>query len=261
MKTLAINTVGEELEASADFCRKEGLGLEVSAFAFPNNLDGNMAALIDRHKKAVQGISSVLFHGPFLDLVATSRDPAIVGVCRQRHQASLDAAVELGASIYVAHTNYTPMIRNASYRKNWTKRMLDFWLPFADRAGEEGLTICLENLWEPDPGIQAELIESGKHPHIRASFDNGHALVFSKVSSACWVEALGEKLAHCHLHDNSGEADEHKSVGEGKEEWTALLEAIKKHAPQATLVAESDRLDANKVSLERIGDLEQAHED
>jgi len=130
--------------------------------------------------------------------------------------------------------------------------MLDFWLPLADAASEQNIVICLENLWEPDPNVQADLIASGQHRHLKASFDNGHALVFSDVSTSSWVETLGDALVHCHLHDNSCELDEHKSVGDGKEEWTALLGALKKYSPQAVLVAESDHLDRNKVSIERL---------
>ena len=111
---------------------------------------------------------------------------------------------------------------------------------------------CLENLWEPTPDVQAELITSAKHPHLRASFDNGHALVFSEVASSSWVETLGDALAHCHLHDNSGEIDEHRPVGEGRESWPEFMEATSKYAPGAILVAESDRLASNKVSIERL---------
>jgi sugar phosphate isomerase/epimerase len=255
MNTLAINTVGDELEASAEFCRAVGLGLEVSAFAFPGNLDGDVSELIDRHAQALSGIVPALSHGPFLDLVATSLDSAIVDISRQRHHVALDAAIEIGATVYVAHTNYTPLIRDPSYRKNWTRRMLDFWLPFADKAGGRGMTICLENLWEPGPDIQAQLVEAGDHPHLRASFDNGHALVFSRVPAASWVETLGDDLAHCHLHDNAGAQDEHRPVGDGKEDWRSLLDSVAQYSPKAILVAESDHLDRNKVSIERLKSL------
>ena len=183
------------------------VSMEVSAFAFPGILDDDMASLIERHKNAVRGIPTVLSHGPFLDLIVTSPDPSIVEISRQRHQASLDAAIEIGAPIYVAHTNYTPMIRNPSNRNNWTNRMMDFWLPFADKAKDNGVVIYLENLWEPTPNIQADLISSGQHPHLKASLDNGHALVFSDVSAGVWVETLGDALSHCRLHDNSGELE------------------------------------------------------
>ena len=252
MNRLAINTVDDELEPSAEFCRAEGIGLEVTAFALPNNLERETSFLIRHYRESVAGISPLISHGPFLDLVATSPDPAIVEVTRARHEAALAATIEIGTSIYVAHTNYNPMIRNPSYRDNWNTRMLEFWLSLADFAAEHDIVICLENLWEPDPNIQADLISAGDHPHLRASFDNGHALVFSCVPGNAWVEALSDTLAHCHLHDNSGQRDEHKPIGEGKENWAALSMAIREFCADAVLVAESDRLDTNKRSIERL---------
>lgn len=252
MDRFAINTVGDELEVSAEYCRSERIGLEVTAFAFPANLDGDIAALVKSHSAAVANISPVLVHGPFLDLVATSPDPAIVAVAKQRHELALAAAGNIGASFYIAHTNFTPMIRNPAYRKNWTKRMLEFWLPLAEEASKHDIIVCLENLWEPTPDIQADLIASGQHRHLKASLDNGHALVFSEVPTSSWVETLGNALAHCHLHDNSGELDEHKPVGQGRENWPKLLTSIRNHCPSAVLVAESDQLQKNRNSLERL---------
>lgn len=252
MNQLAINTVGEELEASADFCKSEGLGLEVTDFAFPSILDEDLTERIERHKKAVAGISPIISHGPFFDLVASSLDPKIVEVSRLRHKAAFAASIEIGASYYITHTNFMPLIRESSYRKNWAGRMLDFWLPFADDAGKSNIIICFENLWDPVPDIQAELIVSGSHPHLRASFDNGHALVFSDLPSSQWTATLGPLLAHCHLHDNSGELDEHKPVGEGKEDWAGFLEAVQEYSPDAILVAESDRLNDNQQSIAKL---------
>ena len=135
--------------------------------------------------------------------------------------------------------------------------MLDFWLPMADEAGRHDTVICLENIWEPEPDTQAELIAAGGHPHLRASFDNGHVLVFSPHSSSYWVSVLGEAIAHSHLHDNAGEVDEHKPVGEGIENWPELLESLGTHAPRAILVAESGELVNNKLSLERLGSFDE----
>jgi sugar phosphate isomerase/epimerase len=258
MSTLAINTVGDELEEAAKFCRTEGLGLEVSAFAFPDNLDGDMVSIRKRHKMAVGGITPILSHGPFFDLIATSPDSSVVALSRQRHEAALAASIEIGASFYIAHTNYNPLIRNPAYRRNWIKRTLEFWLPFAEQGSKHNVVICLENLWEPSPDIQAELISSGQHSNLRASFDNGHALVFSSIAATRWVETLGDTLAHCHLHDNSGELDEHKPVGDGKENWPEFLEALHKHAPRTILVAESDRLERNKQSIIQLRMFQQA---
>ena len=64
MNSLASNTAGDELEASAAYCKSEGIGLEVTAFAFPANLDGNenWSALL----------SAATVHAPDAVLVAES---------------------------------------------------------------------------------------------------------------------------------------------------------------------------------------------
>jgi len=255
MNPLGINTVGDELEAAADYCRTAGLGLEVTDFAFPENLEANSSSLIDRHLAAIAGVMFVTSHGPFFDLIATSRDRAIVEISRRRHDTALAASARLGASHYVAHTSYNPLIRDPAYRRNWPRRMLDFWLPLADQAATLNIIICLENQWEPEPDIQAELLAAADHPHLRATFDNGHVLVFSTIPSHEWVASLGPWLAHCHLHDNSGELDEHKPIGDGIERWDELIAAIRTHAPAAILVAESDSLDNNKRSIDRLKSL------
>lgn len=36
---LAINALEGQLAAAVDYCREEGIGLEVTAFAYPGNLD------------------------------------------------------------------------------------------------------------------------------------------------------------------------------------------------------------------------------
>lgn len=249
---LAVNALGDELQAAADFCRAEHLGLEVTDFAFPANLDGDLEANVARHRRAADGIPLVICHGPFWELVAASKDPAIVQVVLRRHSAALRAAREIGATFYIAHTNFNPLIREASYRRNFPRRLLDFWLPLADDAARHEITICLENIWDPGPEVQAELVSLADHPYLKASFDNGHALVFSARPAAEWIETLGPGLVHCHLHDNSGQSDEHKPVGEGKEDWPALLEAAERYAPQAVLVMESDRLENNRLSLQRL---------
>lgn len=249
---IVLNLLEEELDAGTDFCRREGLGAEITSFAHPAGLDENLDARLQRHVQAVEGLERITFHGPFLDLYVTSPDPGIVEVCERRHRAALDAAGKIGASLYVAHLNSLPLIRNASYRDRFARAAADFWLPFADEAGERGITIVLENMWEPTPELQRHVIDEAAHPHLKASLDNGHALVFSDVPAQRWIETLGENLAHCHLHDNDGAYDHHWPVGDGIEDWPAYWQALETSAPDAVVVLESDRLEANQRSLKRI---------
>ena len=247
---LAINAVEEELAPAVAACRREGLGIEVTGFAYPRQLDHDLGERIVAHAEALSGLEAVASHGPFVDLYPTSSDPRIVTVCRERHEAALEASIAVGASIYVAHLNSLPQIRNRSYRETFADRSADFWVPLAEQAARHGVTIVLENLWEPGPELQRAVVERAAHPALKASFDNGHALVFSPVPSSDWVATLGADLAHCHLHDNDGTYDHHWPVGRGKEDWPALLDALSAHAPGAFVVLECDRLDQNLASLE-----------
>ena len=252
MNPLAINTLGDELEKAAVFCRTEKVGIEITDFAFPDILDSDLGPVIDRHIKALDGIAPVISHGPLFDLATASRDPRILEVCRLRHWTALEASHKVGATVFVAHTQYNPMINHPTYEGAFVGRTVEFWLPFADWAGNHGVTICLENLWEPTPELQYNIMSEADHPHLRATFDNGHPLVFSKMTGVEWVERLAPYLGHCHLHDNHGKSDEHLAVGEGIENWPALMSAYAEYAPEVPLVMESDKLETNTRSLHKV---------
>lgn len=251
-RSLAINVLEEELDAGTSFCREKGIGIELTAFAFPERIDSQFEQRVERHAQAVHGISPVILHGPFLDLYATSPDRAIVRVCQERHDVALSAAIGVGASIYVAHLNFIPLIRNTSYRERFPKAAAAFWLPLADKAGAHGITIVLENLWEAGPEVQKSVVREAGHPYLKASFDNGHALVFSNVRARDWIEVLDSDLVHCHLHDNDGGYDHHWAVKNGEENWPEYFGAIQHCDCQPVLVMESDKLDVNRISLANV---------
>jgi len=256
MNRLAINTVGDDLENSSAWCKSEKIGIEVTDFAFPLNLDGDQSERIERHIKAVEGISPVVLHGPFFELVVYSRDPEIVAVAKKRHTTALEVAIQIGASYYIAHTNYNAFIPDKRYRKIFIEKSKKFWTPLADKAARNNIIISMENLWEPNPELHAELIEFVDHPNFKATFDNGHGLIFSDKNSSEWIETLGSNLAHCHLHDNYGEYDDHNPVRDGKEDWESYFVSINKYSPDALLVMESDGFENNKKSISRVRELQ-----
>lgn len=252
---LAINALEGQLAAAVDYCREEGIGLEVTAFAYPGNLDDGFHSRVERHLELVAEVRPLLVHGPFLDLYVSSPDPRIVAVAKDRHRQALAAATSIGASMYVAHLNSIPLIRNQVYQGRFVEAAAEFWLPLADQAGQDGVTIVLENMWERDPALQRQVVEAANHPSLKASFDNGHALVFSQQPAEEWIRELGAALAHVHVHDNDGTYDQHLAVGEGIEDWSALITAWRDHAPDATLVVEGDDLEVNKRSFRALRNL------
>lgn len=87
-------------------------------------------------------------------------------------------------------------------------------------------------------------------PQANALLDTGHAHVNGWDIPAV-VTALGSRLTACHIHDNSGEGDEHLPVGQGTIDWQAYFAALKKHAPQATQVLEYSCGFADTQALEQ----------
>ncbi len=51
-------------------------------------------------------------------------------------------------------------------------------------------------------------------------FDAGHWQLFGRLNMAEWLDAIGPRLFHLHLHDNHGSADEHLPVGDGIIDFT-----------------------------------------
>lgn len=246
----AINILADELAAAAAFCRAESCGAEITAFADPSTLDApTCQSVAVTHRHALEGLAAVSSHGPFLDLYVTSGDPRIVEVCRARHEQALRASWIASARIYVAHLNSIPLIRNTNYLELFSERSAGFWRPLAELAWENGMTIALENMWEETPDLQKRVVNEVGHPGLKASFDNGHALVFSDLPARTWIETLGPDLVHCHLHDNDGAYDSHLPLGDGIEDWPSLLQAIGTLERRPMVVLESDTLDRNRTSL------------
>lgn len=247
--TIAINVLPEELEAAADFCRTMGVGAEVTFLASPETLDSSsLSDEVERHRAVLEGVTPLSSHGPFLDLYVTSGDPRIVDVCRTRHETAVRASLALSVQVYVAHLNSVPLINNRSYVDTFIDRAARFWAPLAAMAWEGGATIALENMWERTPELQRRIVETVDHPGLGASFDNGHALVFSNTDATAWIRELGPRLVHCHLHDNDGAYDSHLPVGRGSEKWQPLRAALASIEERPLLVFESDRLADNRHS-------------
>lgn len=248
----SINVLPNEIEAAAQFCRDRDLGLEVTAFAFPKVLDEIREEQIALHRAHLINVGPLSLHGPYLDLYPASPDPELVRISQRRHEAGMTAAERLGVQLYVGHLNFVPLIRNPDYRAKFVERTAGFWRPLGRRAAASGITIVLENMWEPDPSLQVEVIRLVDLPNVKASFDNGHALIYSSLSAADWIRSLGRNLAHCHLHDNDKSMDQHRAVRDGVEQWPSLLLELRRSCPEVICVLESDTLKSNARSWDAV---------
>jgi sugar phosphate isomerase/epimerase len=119
-------------------------------------------------------------------------------------------------------------------------------------AKQRGVTIALENT--PDEmGAPASLAQFIKETHLhdlRLCFDAGHAHMDGALESG--FEAMREKIATVHIHDNHGEKDEHLLPYEGSIDWGAALGALSSGPEPLPLVLELKDQSAGGPTLEQV---------
>ena len=60
----------------------------------------------------------------------------------------------------------------------------------------------------------------------------------ARQQPARWVEVLGARTRHLHLHDNSLRYDQHLVPGKGDIDWPAFMTAIRAHTSRPSAVLE-----------------------
>lgn len=122
--------------------------------------------------------------------------------------------------------------------------------------GEQyGVQVLIENVGlRPKQSLLFDLPEFmallDVFPQAGVLLDTGHAHVNGWDIPAV-IKTLGKRLVACHLHDNSGQGDEHLPIGQGSIAWEAYFKAIKKHAPKSIQVLEYCRGFESAAGLEQ----------
>jgi sugar phosphate isomerase/epimerase len=220
------------IEDCIELAKEADLGIEVMAFAYPDVLDGPWETTLVTYQRLLRDVPGMItVHGPFMDMVSGSPDGRINQVCLQRYQHAINITAELGSKLVIFHANFIGTLHNVPYRKGWHTRNVPFWAQLATYAAEHGVTIALENMWEFEPGIIADVLRDVNHPNLRACLDVGHAHVFSDENYTLddWLKALQPWLIHSHMNNNNGIIDEHYGFAwsEGVLDYHSILPKIR----------------------------------
>ncbi len=252
--TVSVSAGRHNLHAAIELAREFGLGVELMHFASPDILDGNLLTATAEVKRALSGIGGPLsLHGPFFDMAPGSIDEKVNDLVRLRYTQALHTAAELGARRMVVHANFIASIRNDFYRRGWHARNVAFWAGFADVARAYDVTIMIENMWEFDPFIIADVLREVGHPNLAACLDVGHAHIFSDPGFvvADWIRALRPWLLHTHLNNNNGHLDEHFGFdwADGAMNFHEILPMLRATSPSPWFILEMDRVEDMRTSL------------
>jgi sugar phosphate isomerase/epimerase len=165
-------------------------------------------------------------HGLVADVNIASIYPALREASMNLHRRAIEASAAAGASLYVIHPGFTAW----SFYRPDALQALDLSLQeLAPLQEELGIRLGIENMPKSD---WLFFHEPGLDLHgMGLVLDVGHAQTCSTLEAF-----LGHpELTHVHLHDNSGQNDEHLPLGKGCIDFRPVLKAIEAKGITAAL--------------------------
>lgn len=171
---------------------------------------------------------SVTLHAPYTDLCPGSPDPMIREVASFRFNQILSLIPIFDAKAVVCHTGFDEKrYYEKEIRKIWLENSLNIWKFMADDLKEKGVLLILENVFEKRPEDMLYLFsELSSYDNTGLCFDAAHAHGFSIIPLDRWVLTLSPFLKELHLHNNSGNWDEHRGLDQGLIDFDNLLDFI-----------------------------------
>jgi sugar phosphate isomerase/epimerase len=188
-------------------------------------------------------------HAPFMDLSPGAVDAKVREVTMKRFSDTLDVAEILRPEVIVFHSGYDKW-KYANRVDIWLEASLQTWRPIQKRASDMGVTIAIENIFEDEPEHLRLLSREMNSPDFGICFDTGHFNLFSKLPLKKWLDTIKPYIQELHLHDNSGEGDEHLPIGDGTFDFETLFEELQGIDCVYTLEAHS--VENAKKSIERL---------
>lgn len=189
-----------------------------------------------RELAAATGVGCTV-HLSFVDLNLASVIPAARKSAVDRTLAGLDYGAEVGASCGVLHTG--------SNRIPYPQATMLAAAALDESLGalkDPVIPIAVENLALDEEGFvhgPAQLADVTRRYGLHNCLDFGHAHVEGTRTGqdlmSAYVESMGERLIHLHLHNNRGRSDEHLETSTGDLDYRDLLAMLPDFAGTACL--------------------------
>jgi sugar phosphate isomerase/epimerase len=218
------------------FLRKHRINLELYFSA--RALDAVKYSDIRELKNILDYNPSLTFHSPFMDLSPGAEDLKVRAITLERFSHVFDIAAILNPGVITFHSGYEKW-KYALKIETWLENSIQIWRELVQRATEMGIKIAVENIFEDNPENLRLLIEALPSEHFGLCFDTGHFNLFSTISLAEWLDQVRPHIFEIHLHDNTGNADDHLAIGDGNFDFAALFAGLCGITPVYTIEAHS----------------------
>ncbi|ASJ03279.1 xylose isomerase [Thermococcus profundus] len=191
-------------------------------------------------------------HAPFSDLNIASFNERIkeasLGIIRE----TIELAAELEALVVTMHPGHCSPI-SVKNRGKYLEIHREALRRISHWSEEYGVKVGVENM-PRFPILDAQncdrLMEIIEGVEIGITFDVGHLNTTTRNFDR-FMELFGHRIVHVHLHDNSGERDEHLSLGDGTVPWKRVLPKL----PDVTWALEVSDLESARRSIKFLRDL------
>jgi sugar phosphate isomerase/epimerase len=186
-------------------------------------------------------------HLPFYGLNLGCYDRWIADYSERTLREGLELCARLNIKTAVTHTTIPALLGSHSW-KPWLNRFLERKARLELHARAHGVSLRWENTYESDFALFDAMI--AQDPDTKFCLDVGHVRCFAKRPITDFIDHLGTRIAHIHLHDNDGTDDHHWPIGKGDVDYVAIMEGFSKMAVD-TAVFELEPADF-KESLPQI---------
>ena len=172
-------------------------------------------------------------HAPFRRLDVGSASESLQRRTEKLYRRSLEVAADVGAELVVMHPSMVgegewsalPARAQAALRA----REKAAFERLGRRANALGVRIGVENMPRHRAARHAgwlhSLLEGFEGLALGVTVDVGHAQTCG-IPPSLFLEEFAPRLFHVHAHDNSGQGDEHRAVGDGSIDWAPVARAL-----------------------------------
>lgn len=151
----------------ADCCeaaREYGVGIELAQFCTAARLDGASPEPWEIPvETCLAAADRFVLHGPFNELTPAAIDPMVLDVTKTRYRQAVKKARALGIKKVVLHAGFQPLV----YYPEWfVDRSIAVWRELIGQIPAD-MTVCLENVLEPEPGLLTQIVRGIDDPRLR----------------------------------------------------------------------------------------------
>lgn len=190
------------------------IGVEIQDFTEPNLSKDKKRETISSYKREFKGFNNIKsIHGPFLDLKPASPDRDIRTLSYKKYLDALKIAEELDMDYIIYHSQINPYLNESKIRELNNTQHRDAWIKLLEEVPNYKGTILIENIFEEEPIMLKDLIQTINLPNIKINLDIGHAKL-GKVSLEKWIRELKDYIVYMHIHSNNRLYDIHSSPDE-----------------------------------------------